>query len=134
MHEPLDERDDTGGVGEDLVPFSERFVSGENDGTVLIPTGDDLQEQVGIAGVVGEVADFVNTKDSGLSVAPKASRSWSISEAVVKRAVKPRRTAWWVRYFATMVLPSPLGPRNTPLAVSLRNSRLPYHIDFRGDR
>ncbi len=26
MHEPVDEGDDAGGIGEDLVPFAERFV------------------------------------------------------------------------------------------------------------
>ena len=34
MHEPIDERDDASGVGEDLVPFAERFVGGEDDGAL----------------------------------------------------------------------------------------------------
>ena len=32
MHEPIDEGDDTGGIGEDLGPFAEGLVGGDNDG------------------------------------------------------------------------------------------------------
>ena len=30
MHQPIDEGDDAGGVGEDLVPFAEGFVGGQD--------------------------------------------------------------------------------------------------------
>lgn len=36
----------------------------------------------------------------------------SLAEAVVKRAVKPCMTAWWARFCASMILPTPLGPED----------------------
>lgn len=35
MDEAVDEGDSAGGVGEDLVPFAERLVGGQEDGTLL---------------------------------------------------------------------------------------------------
>ena len=48
MDQPIDEGDDAGGVGEDLVPFAKRLVGGEYRGALLIPTRDDLEQQVGV--------------------------------------------------------------------------------------
>ena len=60
MHEPVDEGDDTGGIGEDLVPFGKRPVRGQDQGPAqLIAPCDDLEEQVGIAGVIGEISNFI---------------------------------------------------------------------------
>ena len=72
VDEAVDEGDHTSGVGEDVVPFPERFVGGEDNGAVLISARDDLEEEVGIAVVIGEIAELVDTKDSGLGVAAKA--------------------------------------------------------------
>jgi hypothetical protein len=36
VHESIDESDDAAGVGEDLVPFAEGLVGGEDDRTVLV--------------------------------------------------------------------------------------------------
>ena len=66
VDEAVDEGDDTGGVGEDVVPFPERFIGSEDNGPVLISPGDDREEEVGVAGVVGEVAELVDTKDRRL--------------------------------------------------------------------
>ena len=38
--------------GDHLVPFPERFIGGEDKGAVLISPGDDLEEEVGIAGAL----------------------------------------------------------------------------------
>ena len=105
MHEPIDEGDHAGGIGEDLVPFAEGFVRGQNDAAVqLIAAGDDLEEQVGITGVVGEIArprprTVLREWCNGAAGAPRrvelswAARSCSMSEAAVKRALYPRRIA-----------------------------------------
>jgi hypothetical protein len=53
MHESIDERDDTAGIGEDFGPFAERLIGGDNDRVFLIAARDDLEEQVGIARVIG---------------------------------------------------------------------------------
>ena len=47
----------------------------------------------------------------------------------MKRAVKPCMTAWWARFCASMVLPTPLGPRRTILTWSRMNCDigLPKH-------
>jgi hypothetical protein len=63
MHEPVDESDHTGGIGEDLVPFGKGFVGCENERTAqLISASDDLEEQVCVAGVIGEISNFVNLR------------------------------------------------------------------------
>lgn len=63
MHEPIDERDHTGGIGEDLVPFGECFVCCQNERTAqLIAARDDLEEQVCVACVIGKISNFVNLR------------------------------------------------------------------------
>ena len=49
-----------GDVGKDLVPLGESLVGGKNGGRFLIPSGNELEEQVCTLDVHGEVADFVN--------------------------------------------------------------------------
>ncbi len=36
MHESIDERDDTAGIGEDFGPFAKRLVGCDDDGIALI--------------------------------------------------------------------------------------------------
>ena len=48
------------GVGEDVVPIGERSIGSDDDGTQLIASSDHLEEQVGVAVVVVEVAYFVD--------------------------------------------------------------------------
>jgi hypothetical protein len=44
MQQPIEQRDDAGGVGEYCVPFLERAVGGEDDGLALVAPIDDLIE------------------------------------------------------------------------------------------
>ena len=53
MHQPIDEGDDAGGVGEDLVPFAKAFVRGQDRGPLLIAAGDDFEQQIRVTSVVG---------------------------------------------------------------------------------
>lgn len=61
VDQPVDEGHDTGGVREHLIPFAKGFVGGQDDrALLLVTTGDDLKEQIGVTCVVGEVADLID--------------------------------------------------------------------------
>jgi hypothetical protein len=97
VDQPIDQGDDTGGVGKDLVPLAERSVGGDEDGFFLVATADDLEQQVGVTIGVGE--------------------------AVVNNTVWPSRTASWAMLRAMVDLPTPLGPTSTALAASATKPR-----------
>ncbi len=48
--DPVDDRGDQAGLGEDGAPFAERQVGPDRDGGSFVPLGDDLEEQLGTAG------------------------------------------------------------------------------------
>src|SRR4051812_26413836 len=53
VDEAVDERDDAGGVREDLGPLRECLVRAEDDGLVgVVAPRDDLEEEIGVAVVV----------------------------------------------------------------------------------
>ena len=60
----VDEAVDDGGgddlIAEDLVPAAERPVRGDDRGGGLVAGGDEVEDEVGGAGVEGDVADFVD--------------------------------------------------------------------------
>ena len=60
MQQAIQQRDDAGGVGKDLVPFFERSVGGEDQRLALVAAIDDFIEQVGGFVVEGQIADFVD--------------------------------------------------------------------------
>jgi hypothetical protein len=62
VHESIDERDDATGVGEDFGPFAEGLVGDNDHGAALIAASDDLEEQVGVAGVIREIPDLVHLR------------------------------------------------------------------------
>jgi hypothetical protein len=51
-----------GGGGKDLVPLGKGLVGGDEDGLGVVAAGDELKEQVGVAVVIGEVADLIEGK------------------------------------------------------------------------
>jgi len=56
-------------VVEDSAPVVERLVGGEDDRPpTQVAMVDDLEEDVGGVGAVGEVADFVDDEDMGMGV------------------------------------------------------------------
>ena len=59
----VDQCDGARGGGEDGVPALERQVGGDEQGAVLVPAADELKEQTGFAGVVGEVADLIDHEE-----------------------------------------------------------------------
>ena len=60
LDKPVHERDDAGGVGEDLVPFAKWFVRGQHGGSLLVAPRDHLEQQIRVACVVGEISDLID--------------------------------------------------------------------------
>ena len=56
----VDQGDGARGVGKDGVPAFEGQVCGDQQGAVLVASADELEDQVGGAGVVAEVAYLVD--------------------------------------------------------------------------
>src|SRR5579859_5612614 len=63
MEETVEERRGDDGVAEDLAPFGEAAVGGENDGAALVAGVDELEEEVGTAGAERQVADLVDDEE-----------------------------------------------------------------------
>ncbi len=47
-------------VGKNLVPLGEDFVGGKDDGSFLIPSGDELEEQIGTLDIHRKIANLIN--------------------------------------------------------------------------
>jgi hypothetical protein len=70
VDESVDEGDGTSCVREDLRPFGEGLVRADEDGLAgIVPTGDDLEEQIGVSVAVREVSmrDRLGGFSSGIS-------------------------------------------------------------------
>src|SRR5215470_16414336 len=80
MNEAIDEGDDAGSVGEHLVPFDERTVGGDERARLLVAARDELEEEVGVAVGVGEVADLIDDEKARTYVAAQAPAA-SLSSA-----------------------------------------------------
>ena len=98
MNEAIDERDDAGGVREHLAPLREGLVGAEQDWLLsVVAPRDDLEEQVGVAAVVGKVADLIDTQQlrrrARIDDESCAASAASMSLAVVNRTVCPRLSA-----------------------------------------
>jgi hypothetical protein len=70
MDEAINKGDGTGGVWEHLVPFGEGPVGGDDGARLLVTTRDELEEEVGMAVGVGEVADLVARISRGFLTSP----------------------------------------------------------------
>ena len=51
-------------VAEDVAPFAEAAVGGEDHGAALVTCVDELEEQVGTAGGDRQIADLVDDQES----------------------------------------------------------------------
>ena len=60
MHQPVDQGDHAGGIGEDFIPFAEGTVGGNDGGALFIASVDDFEQQVCMPVAVGQIADFVD--------------------------------------------------------------------------
>jgi len=59
VDDAVDERGGTGGVREDGRPVLEGEIGREDEALPFVAAADDLEEEVGVAVVEGEVADLV---------------------------------------------------------------------------
>ena len=92
MRESVDEGDGTGRVREDGVPLFEEQVRGDDDRALLVATTDDLKEEIGRMGVVGEVPDLIDGQDLRARVgAQPNARARARSPARSDRAGGPTR-------------------------------------------
>ena len=66
MQDTIQDGGGNGDVGKDLIPLRKGLVGGEYGGGLLIPPGDELEEQIGPLNVHRKVADFVNNEHSVL--------------------------------------------------------------------
>jgi hypothetical protein len=66
MDDAVDERDGRGGVGEDAGPGAERQVGRDHETFFLMPAADDLEEEVRVAAVVGQIPDLVHDQQRNL--------------------------------------------------------------------
>ena len=60
MYQPVDNGDDAGCVREHLAPFGKRAVGGHDGRLELVTAVDDVEQQVGVAIAVGEIAHFID--------------------------------------------------------------------------
>ena len=60
MQDTVQDGGGDGDVGKDLVPLGEGLVGGEDGGCFLIPSGNELEEQVCTLDIHREIADFVD--------------------------------------------------------------------------
>ena len=69
----VDQGDGARGVGKDGVPVLEQQVGGDEQGAVFVAAADELEEEVGGSGVVGQVAQLVDQEKPRPRVVPEAS-------------------------------------------------------------
>ena len=68
MSETVDEGGDAGGIGKDGVPVFEDAIGGDQNRATFVTAIDDFEKQVGGAGVVREIANFVDAEDLGAGI------------------------------------------------------------------
>ena len=63
VREPIDQRDRTGRVGKDGVPLLEEQIGRNDDRALFVASTDDLKQEVGRVGVIGQIADLIDRQD-----------------------------------------------------------------------
>jgi hypothetical protein len=73
-HQAVDERDGAAGIGEEGRPVGEGQVGRQHQTLAFIPSADDLKEEVGGAGIVGEIPELVQDQEAALAVVVEPTR------------------------------------------------------------
>ena len=60
VDQTVDEGDNAGGVGEDLAPFGEGTIGGDNRAFLLVAAADQFEQQIGVPIGVGQIAERVD--------------------------------------------------------------------------
>ena len=69
MQQTIQQRNDTGSVGEDFVPLFEWSVGCEDHWLVFVAAIDYFVKQVGSLVVKGQIPDFINSQKSHVGIA-----------------------------------------------------------------
>ena len=59
VNKPIDRRDSDGGIGENLAPFAERLIAGDDERAALVALGDQLEQHAGLGLVFADIAEVV---------------------------------------------------------------------------
>ena len=143
MDQAIDQRDDAGSMREHPAPLGEGLVGTEEDGLLrVVAKRDHLEQQVGLATVVGEKTDLIDAEQLRRGVAAQPSSQdrrrvlcGELGEHVasgLERTVCPRLSACCATFFKIMVLvgfradlTSPQIPQLTPGHFAITVDRLP---------
>ena len=68
MQQTVQQRDDAGSVGKDLVPFFEGSIGCEDQWFPLIAPVDDFVEQVGRLVIEGQIPDLIDAQQANIGV------------------------------------------------------------------
>ena len=90
MQDAVQDGGGDGDIGKDLVPLGESLVGGKNGGRFLIPSGNELEEQVCPLDVHGEVADLVDDEHPVLG-----ENLELIRQTVLKMGLLELLNSWW---------------------------------------
>jgi hypothetical protein len=71
MDDAVNERSRAGRVGEDSRPVAESQVGRQDEALAFVSTADHLEQEVGVASVVGQVANFVDAQNRTRAVVTK---------------------------------------------------------------
>ena len=74
VDESIDQRCGGRSIGENVCPIAEGKVGGQDETAALVALADDLEEQIGGAGIVGEVADFVDDQQTAGGIVAESVR------------------------------------------------------------
>jgi hypothetical protein len=99
VDEAVDEGDDAGGVGEDLAPFGEGTVGGDEGAFLLVAAADEFEQQIGMAVGIGEVSDLVDDQETGAGIMAQAAAQSGVAieggEVAEQRRLRGRSV--WAR-------------------------------------
>jgi hypothetical protein len=94
--EPVDDGGDEARLGDDRAPLAERQVRRDGDGCFLFAFGEDLEQQLGAAGVELDVAELVEAEQFEPAVAGNDARQSSFVGGFGELGLPP--VSWRVAY------------------------------------
>ena len=66
VEQPVEQRGGDDGIAEDVAPFGEAAVGGEDHGALFVAGVDELEEEIAAAGNDRQVADLVDDQEAML--------------------------------------------------------------------
>ena len=84
MQDAVQDGGGDGDVGKDLVPLGEGLVGGKDGRRLLIPPGNELEEQICALDVHGEITDLVNDEHLVLGQDPEFVRQTVLEMGLLK--------------------------------------------------